>query len=74
MAEVSVGGESVEAATVLNTLKFSDLTRKKKVDSNLPPKGKRRAREGGANELKTVTASQIVLDIHGLLDSSIKER
>ena len=57
-----------EIFTVFNSLKapkLSDLTRKWKVDSNPPPKGKRRARGEGANEPKTVTASQRVKEFPG---------
>ena len=57
-----------EILTVFKSLKapkLSDLTRKRKVDSNPPPKGKRRARGEGANEPKTVTASQRIKEFPG---------
>ena len=57
-----------EIFTVFNSLKapkLSDLTRKRKVDSNPPPKGKRRARGEDANEPITVTASQRVKEFPG---------
>ena len=63
-----VPGERVEIPTILNTLKcpkLSDLTRKRKVDCNPPPKGKRRACGEGANEPKTVTATQRVKEFPG---------
>lgn len=52
-----------EILTVFKSLKatkLSDLTRKRKVDSNPPPKGKRWVQGEGANEPKTVTASRRV--------------
>ena len=60
--------ERADIPTILNTLrspKLSDLTRKRKVDCNPPPKGKRRARGEGANEPKTVTATQGVKEFPG---------
>ena len=39
---------------------FSDLTWKRSVHCNLPPKGKHRARGEGSNEPKSITASQRV--------------
>ena len=40
------------ALTILNTLKSPDLSRKRKIDSTPPPKGKRRARGDGSSEPK----------------------
>ena len=73
MAELPVEPTSSTAdediiPTLLNTLKspkLSDLTRKRKVDCNPPPKGKRRSRGEGANDLKTVTAAQRVKEFSG---------
>ena len=45
---------------VLKAPKLSDLTRKRSIDSNPPPKGKRLARGEGSSEPKTVTPSQRV--------------
>ena len=47
---------------ILDTLrapKLSELTRKRKVDSNPPPRGKRRARGEGSSEPKTVSAARV---------------
>ena len=60
--------ERADIPTILNTLKspkLSDLTRKRKVDCNPLPKGKRCARGEGANEPKTVTATQRVKEFPG---------
>ena len=55
--------------TFLNTLKalrLSELTRKRRIDTNPPPpKGKRRARGEGSSEPKTVTATQRVKEFTG---------
>ena len=55
-------GEGCVATTsILDALKppaLSDLTRKRKVNCNPPPEGKRRARGEGSSEPKNVTATQ----------------
>ena len=48
--------------SILNALRaptLSDLTHKRKVDSNPPPKGKRRARGEGASKPKRITAARV---------------
>ena len=59
---------SSTAVTILDALKaprLSDFTRKRKVDCNPPPRGKRRARGEGTSEPKTVSASQRVNEFSG---------
>ena len=59
---------SCNPLTILDVLKApkpSDLTRKRSIDSNPPPKGKRRARGEGSREPKTVTPSQRVKEFAG---------
>ena len=54
-------GISRNQRSIINALTaptLSDLMRKRKIDSNPPPKGKRRARGVGASEPKRVTAAQ----------------
>ena len=51
---------SVSILEALKAPKASDLTRKRKVDCNPPPKGKRRARGEGSSEPKTVSPRERV--------------
>lgn len=54
---------SSHVSSILDRLKAPkkfELTRKRKVHSNLPPKGKRRARGEGANEPMSINPSQHV--------------
>ena len=54
---------STSTRSVFDALKasaLSDLTRKRSVHCNPPPKGKRRARGEGSSEPKNITASQRV--------------
>ena len=54
-------GSSSFTRSMFDALKapaLSDLTRKRSVHCNPPPKGKRRARGEGSNEPKSITASQ----------------
>ena len=56
-------GLSSSTRSVFDALKapaLSDLTRKRSVHCNPPPKGKRRARGEGSSEPKSITASQRV--------------
>ena len=46
--------------SILEALKVSDLTRKRKVDCNPLPKGKRRAHGEGSSEPKTVSPRERV--------------
>ena len=55
-----VGPVSVSILEALKTPKASDLTRKRKVDCNPPPKGKRKARGEGSSEQKTVSPRERV--------------
>ena len=60
-ASVSSSAESSSAPAALSMLdKPGSLMRKRKIDANPPPKGKRRARGEGANEPKNVSASKRV--------------
>ena len=55
------GPSSAHSLSTLDVLRpptRSELTRKRKVDSNPPPKGKRRARGEGSTEPKTVSPRQ----------------
>ena len=51
---------SVSILEALKAPKASDLTCKRKVDCNPPPKGKRRARREGSSEPKTVSPRERV--------------
>ena len=56
-------GSSSSTRSVFDALKapaLSDLTRKRSVHCNPPPKGKRRARGEGSSEPKSITVSQRV--------------
>ena len=59
-ARSSLRCPSVSILEALKTPKASDLTRKRKVDCNPPPKGKRRARGEGSSEPKTVSPRERV--------------
>ena len=51
---------SVSILQSLKAPKASDLTRKRKVDCNPPPKGKRKARGQGSSDPKTVSPGERV--------------
>ena len=62
------GPSSCNPLTILEALKapkLSELTRKRRIDSNPPPKGKRPARGEGSSEPKTVSAKQRVKEFAG---------
>ena len=59
-ARSSLPRHSVSILEALKAPKASDLTRKRKVDCNPPPKGKRRARGEGSSEPKTVSPRERV--------------
>ena len=61
MSDEHPGPSSAHSLSILDVLMpptRSELTRKRKVDSNPPPKGKRRARGEGSTEPKTVSPRQ----------------
>ena len=63
MSDEHPGPSSAHSLSILDVLRpptRSKLTRKRKVDSNPPPKGKRRARGEGSTEPKTVSPRQRV--------------
>ena len=59
-ARSSLPPHSVSTVEALKAPKASDLTRKRKVDCNPPPKGKRRAHREGSSEPKTVSPRERV--------------
>ena len=59
-ARSSLCRPSVSILEALKAPKASDLTRKRKVDCNPPPKGKRRAHGEGSSEPKTVSPREMV--------------
>ena len=59
-ARSSLPRHSVSILEALKAPKASDLTRKRKVDCNPLPKGKRRARGEGSSEPKTVSPRERV--------------
>ena len=61
MSDEHPGPSSAHSLSILDVLKpptRSELTRKRKVDSNPPPKGKRRAECARSTEPKTVSPRQ----------------
>ena len=61
MSDEHPGPSSAHSLSILDVLRPptpSELTSKRKVDSNPPPKGKRRARGEGSTEPKTVSPRQ----------------
>ena len=56
--EENPGPSPLSILDVLRAPIHTELTRKRKIDSNPPPKGKRRARGEGSSEPKTVSPRQ----------------
>ena len=57
-SEENPGPSPLSILDVLRAPTHTELTRKRKIDSNPPPKGKRRARGEGSSEPKTVSPRQ----------------
>ena len=60
-SSVAVDTNERSSISIFDALKapaLSDLTRKRRVHCNPPPKGKRRARDEGSSEPKNVIATQ----------------